>query len=52
MCEQCVEIDERIARYRRIMLSISDDVTIERFKEGVADLEAKKLALHPESEQE
>lgn len=51
MCEQCVEIDERIARYRK-MLSISDDVTIERHKEVVVDLETKKLALHPENERE
>lgn len=51
MCEQCVEIDEKIGRYRRIMLSITDDVTIERFKEVVADLEAKKLALHAEEDQ-
>ena len=51
MCEQCVEIDEKIGRYRRIMLSITDDVTIEQFKEVVADLEAKKLALHAEEDQ-
>lgn len=51
MCEQCVEIDEKIGRYRRIVLSITDDVTIERFKEVVADLEAKKLALHAEEDQ-
>ena len=51
MCKQCVEIDGRIARYRRVMMSIGDEVTIERFKEVIADLEAKKLALHSEQQQ-
>jgi hypothetical protein len=51
MCEQCGEIDGKIARYRRIMMSIGDEVTIERFKEVIADLEAQKLALHTEQEQ-
>ena len=41
MCEQCGEIDGKIARYRRIMMSIGDEVTIERFKEVIADLEAQ-----------
>lgn len=42
MCEKCVEIDERIERYRRLPLSVNDNVTVERFKEVVAGLEAQK----------
>jgi hypothetical protein len=30
------------------MRSITDEVTVERFGEVVADFEAKKVALHPE----
>jgi hypothetical protein len=46
MCEKCVEIDKTIERYRVIILSI----TIDRAKELIADLEAKKVDLHPEQE--
>ena len=48
MCEKCVEIDKSIVRYQRILLSIGDQVTIDRTKELIADLEARKIALHPE----
>jgi hypothetical protein len=48
MCEQCVEIDKTIERYRRILLSIGDQLTVDRTKELIAELQAKKDALHPE----
>jgi hypothetical protein len=48
MCDKCVEIDKKIARYRRILLSIGDQVTADRTKELITDLEAQKAALHPE----
>jgi hypothetical protein len=48
MCEQCVEIDQMIERYRRITKAINDSLTVERAKELIADLKAKKAALHPE----
>lgn len=47
MCEQCVEIDKTIARYRRILLSIGDPITVDRTKQLIAELLAKKAALHP-----
>jgi hypothetical protein len=47
MCEQCVEIDKTIERYRRILLSIGDQITVDRTKELIAELQAKKDALHP-----
>jgi hypothetical protein len=50
MCEKCVEIDKTIKRYRVIILSIGDPITIDRAKELIADLEAKKVDLHPEQE--
>jgi len=40
MCEQCVEIDKTIERYRRILRSISDQVTIDRAKQLIADLQS------------
>jgi hypothetical protein len=48
MCEKCVEIDQTIERYRKIQRSIGDPVTIDRAKELIAELEAQKVALHPE----
>jgi uncharacterized protein YmfQ (DUF2313 family) len=48
MCEKCVEIDKTIERYQRILLSVGDQVTVDRTKELIAELQAKKDALHPE----
>jgi hypothetical protein len=46
MCEKCAEIDKTIERYRRILLAIGDQITIERTREIIGDLEARKVALH------
>jgi hypothetical protein len=51
MCDKCVELDKRIERYRRILLSIGDQVTVDRTKELIADLQAQKASLHPEQEE-
>ena len=48
MCDKCVELDKAIERYRRILLSIDDQVTVDRTKELITELLAKKAALHPE----
>ena len=48
MCEKCAEIDKRIEHYERIVASINNQLTINRFKELVANFEAEKAALHPE----
>jgi hypothetical protein len=47
MCEKCIEIDKTIDRYRRISRSITDELTLDRAKEVIVDLEAQKAALHP-----
>jgi hypothetical protein len=52
MCEKCVEIDKAIERFRRIKRSISEQLTVERAQEVIADLEAKKATLHPEPKQQ
>jgi hypothetical protein len=48
MCEKCVEIDKTIERYRAIIVSIGDPITVDRARELIADLEAQKVGLHPE----
>ena len=50
MCEKCAELDERIERCRRVSSSINDQLTIDRIKSMIADLEAQKVALHREYE--
>jgi hypothetical protein len=51
MCEKCTEIDKTIQRYRRILLAIDDRLAVDRTREMIADLEAQKVALHPEQMQ-
>ena len=48
MCEKCIEVDETIERYRRIRRSVLDQAVVDRAKELIVDLEALKVALHPE----
>ena len=48
MCEKCDEIDRKIERYRQVQRTILDQVTVDRAKEMVAELEAQKTGLHPE----
>ena len=48
MCEKCVEIDKAIARYQRMLLSIFDQLTMDRIKDSNAV--SKKVALHTEQE--
>jgi hypothetical protein len=50
MCEKCVELDRKIEHYERIHLSITDQVTIERIKELVAEMKARKAKFHTEKE--
>lgn len=48
MYEKCVEIDEKIEHYRLIKRSIMDQLTVDRAKELIAELESQKATLHPE----
>jgi hypothetical protein len=48
MCEKCSAIDKTIERFRRIKRSISDQLTVERAKQVIPDLEDQKAALHSE----
>jgi hypothetical protein len=47
MCDQCNTINNNIARYKRIRDQINDERTHEAADSLVAELEAKKAALHP-----
>lgn len=46
MCEKCNEIDEKMARYRRLGQAINDQQTTSAANKLIAGLEAEKRALH------
>ncbi len=48
MCEKCDELDEKIEHYRKILLSIGDQITVERLAGLIGDLQTQKATLHPE----
>ena len=48
MCEKCIEIDGKIARYQRLSGSITDQLTLDGIKLIVEQMKAEKQALHPE----
>ena len=49
MCEKCEELDVKIKRYRRISMRINDTQMLESIAILIAEYEAQKKALHPES---
>jgi hypothetical protein len=51
MCDKCAELDKRIEHYRKMTLAVSDQLTVERIKELIEDLQAQKVVLHPEQKQ-
>ncbi len=51
MCGKCAELDKKIDHYRQMVLSIGDQVTVERIEALIADLQAQKATLHPEQKQ-
>ena len=51
MCDKCVALDRKIDHYEQMLISIGDRVTVERLMALIADLQAQKVALHPETEQ-
>jgi len=52
MCEKCAELDKKIEHYGRMLLSIGDQITVERIEALIADLQAQKATLHPEQKQQ
>jgi hypothetical protein len=51
MCDECTEIDKKIVHYRKLTLGISDPATVETIKGLIAELEARKRALHPDKQE-
>jgi hypothetical protein len=50
MCDRCDELDRKIEHYKRISASISDQLTIDRIRGLVEQMQALKAALHPDQQ--
>lgn len=50
MCEKCRELDDKIEHYRRIAGSISDQLTIDRIRLLVSEMQERKVALHSQEQ--
>ena len=46
MCSDCIRIDRKIEHLRTLALRVSDQQTLNGIADLIAELEAKKLALH------
>ena len=51
MCEQCTEIEERIAHYTLFLSRINDEAALAALAALIEELTSKKAALHPEPEE-
>ena len=51
MCRKCDDIDQRIARYRRIASQISDKLAQEGIAGLIEKLTAEKAALHSDTKE-
>jgi hypothetical protein len=48
MCDTCVQLDEKIEHYKKVMSAMTDQLTVERITALVQDMQAQKAALHPQ----
>lgn len=48
MCEKCIELDRRIARYTQLSAKVTDEMALDGIAKLLADLQGKKRELHPD----
>jgi hypothetical protein len=48
MCDQCIELDRKINRYRQIIERVLDPLLAEGVGKLIEEAEAEKAVLHPE----
>ena len=46
MCDECVDLDKTISRYRDINRNGFDPLTTERINKAIEEMEQRKLTLH------
>jgi hypothetical protein len=50
MCDQCIELDKKIAHYQKLAERIWDPPTLRGLYELIEERKAQKTALHPEKQ--
>jgi hypothetical protein len=50
MCEKCVELDGKIARYKELKMRITDQLTVDGIALLIQKMADEKAALHPTAE--
>ena len=50
MCGRCNELDEKIARYKRLAVQITDKLTLDGIEQLIKRMKAEKVDLHGEQE--
>jgi hypothetical protein len=50
MCHKCVEIDQKIAHFKELARSVGDPQTVRSIDILIAEMGARKDALHPEAQ--
>jgi hypothetical protein len=51
MCETCVELDKKIEHYRNMASRITDQQMLDGIKVLIEQMQAQKVALHPEQKE-
>jgi len=46
MCDECIEIDKAIFKFREVTRQGFDQLTTDRIKEAIAEMEQRKVTLH------
>jgi hypothetical protein len=52
MCEKCNELDDKIARYKRLAVQITDKLTLDGIDQLISRLKSEKVDLQGERHQE
>jgi hypothetical protein len=47
MCDKCLNIDDAISKFREVIRHGFDPLTTDRIKEAIAEMEQRKIMLHP-----
>jgi hypothetical protein len=50
MCSKCTEFDNRIARYKKMAVHFTDQITSDGIAGLIKQLMDEMIALHPETE--
>jgi hypothetical protein len=50
MCDQCTELDKKIAHFQTLAERVSDPQTLEGINKLIREMRVQKVALHPEQQ--